>query len=391
MIKGSAIMIFPGAFNLDPNTVFMNHGSVGVLSNPVYDEQVRYQRLMQEQPLRFFRSHLPPLLEENRSCLADFLNWSSENLIFDFNATAALNIAIRSLPLSNNDEVLLTNMEYEPLLSCWRYHQQQIGYSTRIAEIPRYVDHPQACIDAIERCITKKTRVLYFSHVTSPTGLILPAKEITKMARERGIIVVIDGAHVPGHIPLDLTAIQADMYVANLHKWLGTPISTAFLAVAPALQDRLIPNIITWGFDHIYGSMNAFQSRFYSQGTRDYIPFLCIKQAVAFIQKLHDAGLFEYGHVLVSQIMRLLHDRYGFPYFYPPESELYGMMAAVAIKPEHTTGLEEQLSNDDNIAIVVGVQNGIGSMRFTGYAYNHPSEHDRLLHALDKHRSRWEP
>ncbi len=206
-------------FLLDPEVVFLNHGSFGACPRPVFEVYQAWQRELEWQPVEFLQRRANTLLDEARTRLAAYVNATPDDLVFVPNATIGLNIVARSLPLQPGDEILATDHEYGALDLTWAHVCRKTG--------ARYVRHqipvpltgtPEELADAFWAAVTPRTRVVFLSHLTSPTALIFPVAEICRRAREAGIVSIVDGAHVPGHLPLDLTAVGADAYSGNCHK-----------------------------------------------------------------------------------------------------------------------------------------------------------------------------
>jgi isopenicillin-N epimerase len=204
-------------FMLDPSLAFLNHGSFGATPKPVFKEYQRWQRELENQPVEFLGRRITDLMAASRSVLGDYLGTHSDNLIYTQNVTISLNIVARSLELGPNDEVLTTDHEYGAMDRTWRFLSKEKGFNY----VNRHVESPltteEKFVDDFWGGVTKNTRVIFMSHITSPTAIIFPAKEIIRRARQAGIITVIDGAHVPGQLPLHLESLGADFYGGNLH------------------------------------------------------------------------------------------------------------------------------------------------------------------------------
>ena len=216
-------------FLIDPNIVFLNHGSFGAVPKPVFKDYQDWQLELERQPVEFLGRKAPIYLEHSRKILADYLGVHFNDLVYITNVTEAINLVARSLQLNPNDEVLATNMEYGAMDRTWRFLSIQSGfkYINHAVSVP--VNDPALYVEEFWRSVTPETRVIFISHISSPTALIAPIKAICARARQAGILTIIDGAHAPGQISLDLLDLGADFYAANLHKWLCAPKGAGFL------------------------------------------------------------------------------------------------------------------------------------------------------------------
>lgn len=259
-------------FLLDPEVVFLNHGSFGACPRRVFEAYQRYQLDLERRPVEFLGRRFPELIDAARGRLAAYLRADPDGLVFVPNATAGVNVVARSLPLGPGDEVLATDREYGAVDMVWRFVCERAG--------ARYVrTTPAQLWDAV----TARTRVIAVSHVSSWTAEIMPVEEICRRAREVGILTLVDGAHGPGQLPVDLDALGADAYAGNCHKWLGAPKGAGFLWAAPGLRDLLEPLIVSWGWER----ETAFAARHRWHGTLDPAAWLAVPDAIDF-QAEHD-------------------------------------------------------------------------------------------------------
>lgn len=285
-----------GHFLLDPAVTFLNHGSYGACPRPVFEAYQAWQLRLERQPVAF----LDPArgywrwLAEARAALAAEVGADPADLAGVLNATVGLNIAAQSLPLRPGDEILTTDHEYAALDKTWARVARRTGARVVVARVPLPLDSEEAFTDALLGAMTSRTRVLFLSHVTSATALRLPIERVVAHARARGVWTVIDGAHGPGHIPLDLDALGADVYAGNCHKWLMAPKGAAFLHVRRDVQSLIEPLVVSHGWtpDRAepgpFGN-SAFLDALEMQGTRDPSAFLAIPDALRF-RALHDWG-----------------------------------------------------------------------------------------------------
>ena len=237
-------------FLLDPGVTFLNHGSYGACPAPVFARYQELQRELERNPVEFLARRFDELTAGSRAALAVFLGARPDDLVFVPNATAGLNAVIRSLRLEPGDEVLTTRHEYGAVTRTWEFMGAKLVYAEP---------------DELVHAIGPRTRAVSVSHITSPTALVLPVAEICAAARAAGALAIVDGAHAPGQLPLDLDALGADVYAGNCHKWLCAPKGAGFLWARPEHQRWIEPLVISWG----YGADRTFADRHGWQGTRD--------------------------------------------------------------------------------------------------------------------------
>jgi isopenicillin-N epimerase len=284
---------------LDPTVTMLNTGSFGPLPEPVFDRATELRRRLAAGPTDFFVRQAPPLLWEARERAAAFLGAVPTRLVFTSNVSAAINLVASGLKLNAPGEILMSDHEYGAMIWCWERVGQRQGLTIRTFPLPTMTTDPSEIVTAAASAMTSRTRLLFFSHVLSPTGLVLPARELCAEARRRGILTVVDGAHAPVYIPLNVNDVNADFYTGNLHKWLLAPSGVGFLVIGPGNEDRLQPLHVSWGYHadkypigevtqsagpdarDAYGSTP--RTRFLEfEGTRDICPWLAVPAAIDF-------------------------------------------------------------------------------------------------------------
>ena len=269
-------------FLLDSNITFLNHGSFGACPKVVFNNYQYWQRELEIQPVKFFTKVLYEKLEYSRKKLSNFIGCDHDELIFFQNPTTAVSNIIANLDLQSGDEVLMSSHEYGALVRSW----SEWGIKKNIKIVQQEVELPLTTenkfIENIWRGITPKTKVIFLSHITSATGLIFPVEKIISLAKEKGIMTIIDGAHVPAHIPLNIHKINCDFYTGALHKWLCGPKGASFLYVKKKHQHWVKPLIYSWGKEGDDPGPSEFLQDFQWQGTRDMAAFLSIPSAIDF-------------------------------------------------------------------------------------------------------------
>jgi isopenicillin-N epimerase len=336
-------------FLLDPDLTFLNHGSYGACPAPVFESYQAWQRELERNPVQFLARRFEELLGEARTSLAAFVGARPDDLVFVPNATAGLNAVIRSLRLRPGDEVLTTRHEYGAVQRTWEF----VGANLVYAE-------PEDLV----RAIGSRTRVVSLSHITSPTALVLPVEEVCAAAREAGVLSMVDGAHVPGQLPLDLQTLGADIYAGNCHKWLCAPKGAGFLWARPEHQHWIAPLVISWG----YGAETTFAERHGWQGTRDPAASLAVPAAI----EAH--GTFDLERC--RRIAASFHDRLP-----PVGGRPAPQMWATELAPGDAEELQRALY-ERRIEVPVREWEGGRLLRVSIAPYNEPADVERLLAAL---------
>ena len=363
-----------GEFLLDPEVAFLNHGSFGACPRPVFERYQAWQRELESEPVDFLDRRLPALLADARTALADYLGCSAHDLAFVQNATTGVNLAARSLDLRPGDEVLSTDLEYGACDLAWEWVCRRAGARYVRAPIPLPLSDPSEVVDALLAAATERTRVLFVSHVASGTGLVLPVDEIVARARDRGLVTVIDGAHAPAQVPVNLAGLGADHYSGNAHKWLCAPKGAGFLHVQPERQERVGAAIVGWG----YSDGNAFSERVEKQGTRDPAAWLTVPDAIGFQADRDWDAVRERSHRLARDARRELCELLGTEPL-APES-MVAQMAAVRL-PRSAPELSARLFARHRVEIPVGGPER-DLLRLSVAGYTTRAEIDRLSAAL---------
>lgn len=377
---------------LDPDIIFLNHGSFGATPRTVMADYQAWQLRLERQPVQFFARDLLPELEQARQSLGSFLNADADNLVFIPNATYGVNIIARSLPLEPGDEVLTTDHEYGACENVWNYISQRKGIVLVKQPIPLPLASPAEIVEHFWQCVTPKTRVIFISHITSPTAIRLPVERICKRAREAGILTIVDGAHAPGQISLDLTGIAPDFYVGNCHKWLQSPKGAGFLYTRQALQTMLKPLVISWGwgehpmFSSRSGkspSENKYLDYFEWSGTNDPSAYLSVPAAINFQVQHHWTEVRQQCQQILTAGLERIAVLTGLESIYPARAAPFVQMAAVRLpRLREITAFQGQLFEQHRIEVPCFEWNGEHFMRISVQAYNTMADMDALVEAL---------
>ncbi len=369
-------------FLIDPAVVFLNHGSFGACPRPVFEAYQRWQLELERQPVEFLGRRIDGLLDEARGKLATYLNADANDIIFVPNATSGVNLVARSLAWSNwlqpGDEILATDHEYGACSFTWEHICKKTGavYVQRPVTLP--VTTHADMIEHFLAGITSRTRVIHISHITSPTALIFPVAEICRRARELGIVTVIDGAHAPGQVPVDLTVLDADFYTGNCHKWMCAPKGSGFLHVRREHQTIMESQIVSWG-EHDDGSYIARQQK---QGTRDYAAYLTVPTAIEYQQSHNWEAVQIACHELIKQARADLSALFNLPPILPDDPAWYRQMVTVPVPKCDLSILKIRLYDEFRVEIPVIDWNNKQYIRVSIQGYNTRADIDQLLSAL---------
>lgn len=374
-------------FLLDPQVVYLNHGSFGACPRPVFETYQAWQRKLEQQPVQFLGVEFNRYLRESRQALAEYLHAFVEDLVYVPNATHGVNIIARCLDLQPGDEILATDQEYGACDLTWKFICQEKGAAYRRQPITFPVTSEEQVVDQIWQGTTPRTRAIFLSHITSPTALTLPVGQICERARAAGILTVIDGAHAPGQIELDLPALQADFYTGNCHKWMMSPKGAGFLYARPEVQQSIKPLIVSWGYESNFNPPHesAFIDFLQWSGTRDPSAALSVPAAIAFMREYHWEDVRIKCHQLLHDALERICDLTGLSPLYPLDSNFYHQMGTFPIpKMRDMKGLKNKLYEEYNIEIPCIDWNGQHYIRLSIQGYNSQADIDLLVHALEK-------
>ncbi len=368
-------------FLLDPSVTFLNHGSFGATPKPVFDEYQRWQLELERQPVEFMARRFTGLMAESRAALGGYLGTHADNLVYTQNVTISINIVARSLELGADDEVLTSDHEYGASDRTWRFLAKERGFT--------YVNQPvslasnELLVDSFWSAVTPRTRVIFLSHITSPTALIFPVKEIIKRARKAGIITVIDGAHVPGQILLDLDLLGADFYGGNLHKWLCAPKGSGFLYARPEVQHLLKPLVVSWGYEPETPGPSAFVDLHEWWGTRDIAAFLTVPAAIKFQESNHWDKVRTACHKLAMDAQQRICELTGLAPLHAQSDSWFAQLTAAPLPVDtDLTALKTRLYDEHRIEVPLIAWNNMKLIRVSIQGYNSKRDVNHLLKAL---------
>lgn len=371
-----------GQFQLRPDIAFLNHGSYGACPRPVFAAYQDWQRELEAQPVEFLGRRLAGLLAEARAALGAFLGAGGDELAFVPNATHAINIVARSLELGPGDEVLGTDHEYGAVARAWRFvcGQQGARYVAQPIVLP--LSEPWEVVEQLWAGVTERTRAIVVSHITSPTALIFPVAEICQRARAAGILSIVDGAHAPGQIELDLGAVGADFYAGNCHKWLCAPKGAGFLYARREAQALLRPLVVSWGWEAEAPGPSPFVDYFGWGGTDDPAAYLSVPAAIAFQRERNWPQVRAACRALLEEARTQVAALAGQGQICPGGPEWWAQMAAVPLVPCDAAALKAQLWDQHRVEVPITVWNGRPLLRISVQGYNGPEDITRLLEAV---------
>jgi isopenicillin-N epimerase len=287
-------------FSFPERATYLDHGSYGVAPTEVLNARITILGKTEEFPAPFFAFDYHSAWRKAAAVVAQRISARPEDLALVDNVTDGINAVLRSLSFRPGDEILVTSLSYGAIVRAAKYIAGRHG--ARVCEVAlRFPEpNPQQCIEAVKNAITPQTKLAILDHITSGTALVLPLAEMVAVCRERGVAVLVDGAHAPGQVPLDVPSIKADWYAANLHKWCFVPRGCGFLWADRSRQKGLVPNVLSWDID------KAFPHSFAWTGTRDPSAWLTISAAFDFMDRFGEDNVIEHNHRLILEGVRLL-------------------------------------------------------------------------------------
>lgn len=330
-------------WSIDPAVTYLNHGTVGAPPRRVLERQREVIEEIERQPARFLLRQLadtsgtggPSRMRDAAAAVAAFVGASPQDLVFVDNITEGANAVLRSFPLGAGDEVIVTTLGYGGVVNAATYAARTAGATLRKIELPRPGAAPHEFVETVARELSAATRIVVIDHLTASTALLLPIAEIAATCHAHGALVLADGAHVPGNLPLDVESLGVDWYAANLHKWAWAPRSCGFLWTSPEQQPHLRPTVTSWGLD------NGIAAEFDLPGTRDPSPFLTAPFAIELMKEYGLEAIYSYNHELAWWAGHSLAETWGTP-FTTPESMIASMVTVQLPPPLGTTDADAE-------------------------------------------------
>jgi isopenicillin-N epimerase len=373
--------ILKSEFLLDPRIAYLNHGSFGACPRPVFAAYQRYQRELELEPVDALQRHFPEKIHLARVGLAQFLGCDADEIAFVRNATYGMNLVARSLPIGAGDTVLTTDHEYGAVDRMWQAICSETGATLKRVQIPLPLSSGQDLIKAVSEQMDSSVRVLTFSHITSGSSLCFPVEQLVSLAADAGAISVIDGAHAPGQLPLEIGKLNADFYVGNCHKWLLSPKGAAFVHAAGRWTDHIRPPIVSWG--NISKGSTALLLENEWQGTSDISATLAVADSIAFLNR-HN-----WFEEIIPGCSRLLNKASSTLLKITGQPDIYGcnairapQMASFLLPEGDYSTLHSRLFNEYQVELPVFTTPQGTLFRASLQAYNTEDDINRLATAL---------
>jgi len=383
MKSADNIYIMKDQFLLNPEITYLNFASFGACAKPVFEDYQNYQRELEREPVQFIAVNSTHYLKASRKAIASYIHCHEDDVVFTPNPSYAINIITKSLKLNPGDEILSTDLEYGAMDRTWNHYCRQTGAKYVRQHIHLPISSREQILADFEKGLTAKTKVVFLGQITSATALILPVKEICMMAKEKGLLTIVDGAHVPGHIPLNLQELKADIYTGACHKWMMTPKGCSFLYVNKENQSWVDPLVVNWGYESAMPSHSQFQDYHEMQGTRDISAFLTVPKALEFMSA-HDwdrkaADCRKLVRDNAARFLALLHTQ---P-LAPVTEEFIGQMISLPIRTKEPEALQRLLFTDYRIEVPIMRHGEHCYLRYSIQAFNTQQDLDTLYNALE--------
>ena len=382
---------------LDDTVAFFNHGSVGACPRRVLEAQQDWRDRMERNPVRFFARELEPALDAAKEALARFLHCRADELAFVCNATTGVNTILRSLPFVAGDELLTTNHAYNACQNALRERAEQCGCKVVVVHLPLPVIAVDQYMERICAAVSPRTRLLLIDHVTSPTALIMPLENIIREMAQRRVMTLVDGAHAPGMLPLNLDNLGADFYTGNCHKWLCAPKGSAFIHISAEHRAMMRPLVISHGANSRRKDRTRFRLEFDWTGTRDPSPFLSIPTAIDFLQNALPGGcdaLYHHNRSLALKARRII--AHALALELPCPDAMIGSMASLVLPAGVLERLFPEGFNDAassllalretiEVPVFPWSESAECLLRVSAQLYNHVEQYHHLARVLAKY------
>jgi isopenicillin-N epimerase len=372
---------------LDPAVTFLNHGSFGACPRAVLDVQARWRECLEAEPVRFLNRELEGRLDAARAALGAFVGAEADDLAFVPNATTGVNTVLQSLDFTVGDEVLVTDHGYNACRNAVERVAVRTGLRVVVVSVPFPLERPEAVVEAVCAKVSPRTRLALLDHVTSPTGLVFPIERLIRELDGRGIDTLVDGAHAPGMVPVDLGALSAAYYTGNCHKWLCAPKGAGFLHVRRDRQATVRPLVISHGANSPRTDRSRFRLEFDWTGTADPTAYLTVPEALRYLGGLVPGGwpaLMARNQEVALAARRRLCNALGIGL--PAPDGMIGSLASVplpapAVEPE---ALQRALLDRFGIEVLAFARPSPAAriLRVSAQLYNTPEDYERLADAL---------
>lgn len=369
-------------FLLRDDITFLNFGSFGACPKPVFEKYQQFQLELEQEPVHFITSKGLGYLAQSREALGNYVNCHKNDLVYVTNPSYAVNAIAKSIALKEGDEVLTTDLEYGACDKTWSYYCKKAGATYIRQHISLPLQSKEQFVEDFFKGLSAKTKLIFLSHITSTTALRFPVEEICTIAKQKSILVFVDGAHAPGHIQLNLQTLNADFYTGACHKWMMTPKGSSFLYVKKELQHLIDPLIISWGYDALFPSGSQFLDYHQMNGSRDYSAFLTIPAAIAFMNGNNWENIAASCRKLVQENSGEFCKLLGAAPLAPVNENFILQMFSAEIKTNEPEKLHDLFFEKYKIQIPVMRHGDKTYLRYSINAFNSQADMDKLMAAL---------
>ena len=376
-------------FLLRKDITFLNFGSFGATPAPIFDAYQKWQRVLEAEPVQFIVFDGPGYLQTSREALAKYIGVADkDDLVFVTNPSFAVNMVAKNFPLQPGDQILTTDIEYGACDRTWEYYCAQKGATYVKQKITLPITSKEKFIEEFFAGITPNTKAVFISHITSATALKLPVHEICAIAKQKGLITFVDGAHGPAQTEVDLATLQADFYTGACHKWMMAPKGCSFLYAHKSVQPICDPLVVSWGYKALKPSHSSFLDYHQMIGTRDFSAFLTVPDCIAFMEKCNWADVAKKCHELVLANAQRFFDLLGCTPISPLTSEWIGQMISIPIKTAEPEILQRTLFTEYQIEVPIMRQGNDVYLRYSINGFNSQSDMDRLYQVIAELRQK---
>ncbi|MFY8185677.1 MAG: aminotransferase class V-fold PLP-dependent enzyme, partial [Bacteroidia bacterium] len=370
-------------FYLNPEITFLNFGSFGACPKPIFEDYQKWQLELEYEPVQFITVNGLQYLKQSREALANYIHCDANDIVYTSNPSYAINIISKSFKLKPGDEILSTNLEYGAMDYSWNFYCEKAGAIYKRQPITLPLKSKEKFIEEFFSGLTSKTKAIFISQITSSTALIFPVKEICEIAKAKGLFTIVDGAHVPGHIDLNLQELKADVYTGACHKWMLSPKGCSFLYIKKEHQHLFDPLVISWGFKNPLPSESKFLDYHQMQGTRDFSAFLTVPKAIEFLNQHNWKEKSKACHELVIKNAKRFYDLLGSKALSPLTNEFVGQMLSIPIKTTEPMKLQRLLFEKYKVEIPVMPHAEQVYLRYSINVFNTQHDLDVLYNALE--------
>lgn len=370
-------------FYLNPEITFLNFGSFGACPKPIFEDYQKWQLELEYEPVQFITVNGLQYLKQSREALAKYINCDANDLVYTTNPSYAINVISKNFQLNPGDEILTTDLEYGAMDYGWNYYCEKAGAIYKRQPITLPLTTKEKFIEEFFTGLTPKTKAIFVSQITSSTALIFPVKEICEIAKSKGLFTIVDGAHVPGHIDLNLQDLKADVYTGACHKWMLTPKGCSFLYVKKEYQHLFDPLVISWGYKNPLPTESKFLDYHQMQGTRDFSAFLTVPKAIEFLNQHNWKEKSKACHELVIKNAQRFYDLLGSNALSPLTHEFVGQMLSIPIKTSEPMKLQRLLFEKYKVEIPVMPHGDKVYLRYSINVFNTQHDLDELYNALE--------